>query len=231
MSGTLYGVGVGPGDPELLTLKAARILREAPVVAYPAPLEGESMARGIAARHIPEGKTEIAIRLPFAPERGDTERRYDRAADDLCAHLEAGRDVAVLCLGDPLFYGTFARILPRVADRFPVEVVPGVTAMGAAAAALRLPAVLGGETLTVVPATLGEDELSERIGSADCAVVVKLGRHLEKLRRVVDTLGLMDSAHYAAFAATGDERVCKLADVGDAAGEYFALVMIRKEKR
>lgn len=231
MTGTLYGVGVGPGDPELLTVKALRVLREADVVAYPAPLEGDSMARGIAAQHIPAGKTEIAIRLPFTPERGDTEARYEAAAQDLCGHLAAGRDVALLCLGDPLFYGTFAHILPRIADRFPVAVVPGVTALAAATAALGFPAALKDETLTVVPATLDEARLTDMIGAADCTVIVKIGRHLEKLRRVVEKLGLMEAAHYVEFAAMGRERVFKLAEVAEADSEYFALAVIRKKAR
>ena len=229
MTGTLYGVGVGPGDPELITLKAARVLREAAVIAYPAPLQGTGMARGVAATHIPAGKTEIAIRLPFTPERGDTEARYDAAAEDLCAHLAAGRDVALLCLGDPLFYGTFAHILPRVAGRFSVQIVPGVTAIAAGASALRLPAALRDETLTVIPATLDEAKLAKAIEAADCAAIIKIGRHLQKLRRVVENLGLMGAAHYVEFAAAGRERVAMLADVADEVGEYFALVVIRKD--
>lgn len=231
MTGTLYGVGVGPGDPELITLKALRVLHEADVVAYPAPLEGVSMARGVAAAHIPDGKIEIAIRLPFSPERGDTEARYDAAAEDLCGHLADGRDVALLCLGDPLFYGTFAHILPRIAGQFPVRVIPGVTAIAAATSALRMPAAIRDETLSIIPATLDEAKLEKAIAAADCAAIIKVGRHLGKLRRVVEKLGLMDAARFVEFAATGRERVTSLADTGDWDCQYFALVIIRKEDR
>jgi len=228
MTGTLYGVGVGPGDPELLTLKAVRVLREAPVVAYPAPLEGDSMARAIAAAHILKSKTEVAIRLPFTPGRADTEQRYDRAAEELSGHLAAGRDVALLCLGDPLLYGTFAHVMARLAGRFEISVVPGVTSLSAASAAAALPLAAGEESVAVVPATLDEESMAARISAADCVAVVKLGRHLAKLRRVLDRLGLAGRAQYVEFAATGAERVRPLAEVSEADSAYFAVVVLRK---
>jgi precorrin-2/cobalt-factor-2 C20-methyltransferase len=228
MTGTLYGVGVGPGDPELVTLKAVRVIRECPVLAYPAPIEGESMARAIAAPHIGEGKAEVAIRLPFTPERGDTEDRYDRAADTLSGHLAEGRDVALLCLGDPLLYGTFAHVMARIAGRFSVAVIPGVTSLSAAAAAAALPLAIREESLAVVPATLDEESISARIAAADSVAIVKVGRHLAKLRRVIDRLGLSAQARYVEFAATGAERVRRLADVAEADSAYFAVVLLRK---
>lgn len=228
MTGTLYGVGVGPGDPELVTLKAARILRDAPVVAYPAPLEGDSMARGIAASHIAAGKTEIAIRLPFTPERNDTEARYDAAADALSAHLAEGRDVALLCLGDPLLYGTFAQLMVRIAGKYPVSVVPGVSSLAAAAAAAAQALAVRNESLAIVPATLDEAALAARIEAADSAAVVKIGRHLAKVRRVIENLGLLARARHVAFAATGAERVRPLAEVADDESAYFAIVLVRK---
>ncbi len=134
MSGRLYGIGVGPGDPELMTLKAVRVLAEAPVVAYPAPDKGESSARKIAAAHIPAGRIEIAIRVPMRPGP-EPAAIYDDAAKEIAAHLEAGRDVAVLCEGDPLFYGSFIYLHDRLAHRFPTTVVPGVSSLTACAAA------------------------------------------------------------------------------------------------
>lgn len=228
MTGTLYGVGVGPGDPELLTLKALRVLRAAKVVAYPAPMTGDSKARAIAAAHIGNGKIEIAIRLPFTSERADTDARYDAAAKELGGHLAEGRDVAFLCLGDPLFYGTFAQILPRIAGKFPVAVIPGVTSLAAASAALVLPVAMKDEILSVIPATLDEQTIAARIETADCAAVVKIGRHLAKVRRVVETLGLADRARYVEFVTTGRERLRALSEVAEDEAGYFALVLIRK---
>ena len=230
MTGTLYGVGVGPGDPELLTLKAVRVLHDAPVIAYQAPLEGESLARAIASPHIPSGKTEIAIRLPFSPERGDTEERYDRAAEMLASHLEAGRDVVLLCLGDPLLYGSFVHVLPRIADRFDVSIVPGISSISAAAAAIRLPLAIQDETLSVIPATLDAEILTARIAAADVAAVVKIGRHLKKLQAVIAALGLSAEARYIEYAATGTERVRMLSEIAESNSAYFALVLIRKRE-
>ena len=230
MTGTLYGVGVGPGDPELLTLKAVRVLHDAPVIVYPAPLEGESLARAIASPHIPSGKTEIAIRLPFSPERGDTEERYDRAAEVLISHLEAGRDVALLCLGDPLLYGSFVHVLPRIGNHFRVSIVPGISSVSAAAAAIRLPLAIQDESLSIIPATLDSETLAARIAAADVAAVVKIGRHLKKLQAVIATLGLSAEARYIEYAATGDERVRLLSEVTEGDAAYFALVLVRKRE-
>ena len=228
MSGTLYGIGVGPGDPELMTLKAVRILRQAPVLAYPAPLNGDSLARSIASPHIQAGKTEIAIRLPFSPDRGDSESRYDDAAETLSAHLEGGRDVALLCLGDPLFYGTFAQVLARIAGRFPVSVVPGVTSLAAASAAVAMPVAMGDESLAVIPATLDENAIASRVEAADCAAIVKIGRNLGKVRGVLTRLGLAGEARYVEFASAETQRIRNLAEVAEDEAVYFAIVLVRK---
>ena len=134
MSGRFYGIGVGPGDPELMTLKAVRILAAVPVIAYPAPDPGESAARAIAAAFIPAGRAEIAIRVPMRPGRMPVEV-YDRAAEEIAVHLEAGRDVGVLCEGDPFFYGSFMYLHDRLAGQFACTIVPGVTSLTACAAA------------------------------------------------------------------------------------------------
>ena len=135
-SGTLYGIGVGPGDPELITLKALRILRACPVVAYPAPENGDSMARAIAATHLPGGQEEIVIRMPLDAGHGPLEAAYDKAARVVAGHLDKGRDVAALCEGDPFFYGSFMYLFGRLADGHRVEVVPGVSSLVAGPAAL-----------------------------------------------------------------------------------------------
>ena len=140
MSGTLYGVGVGPGDPELVTLKALRILREAQVLAWPAPEEGPSLAREIVADHLPGGQREIAIRMPLSPARFPADDVYDNAAAEISAALSEGDDVAVICEGDPFFYGSFMYLFGRLAADHPVEVIPGVSSLTACAAALGAPA-------------------------------------------------------------------------------------------
>ena len=139
MSGTLYGLGIGPGDPELITLKALRVLGASPVVAYPAPEHGESLARRIVASHLTGEQIEIAIRMPMVSSRFPAQEVYDRAVAEIGRHLEADRDVAVLCEGDPFFYGSFMYLFARMAERFPVEVVPGVSSLTACAAVLGAP--------------------------------------------------------------------------------------------
>src|SRR3546814_2327553 len=170
MTGTLYGIGVGPGDPELLTLKAVRILNSVPVIAWPAPLQGEGLARSIAAPHLPGGQMEIAIRMPIEAARFPAQEVYDRAAAEIGEHLAAGRDVAVLCEGDPFFYGSFMYLFGRMAGRFPVQVVPGVSSLTAAAAVSGSPLAARNDVLTVLPAPLPDARLE--IGRAQVCTPV-----------------------------------------------------------
>ncbi len=227
-SGTLYGVGVGPGDPELITLKARRILRTVPVIAWPAPLEGESMARKIAASHLPGGQTEIPIRMPMVAERFPAENVYDKATDEIGVHLTEGRDVAVLCEGDPFVYGSFMYLFARVAERFPVSVVPGVSSLTAGAAALGMPLAARNDVLVVLPAPLGEDELERRLADTDAAVIIKVGKHLGKVRRVLDRLGLSESARYIEHATMADQTIRRLAEMDGAVAPYFSLVLVHR---
>ena len=224
-AGTLYGLGMGPGDPELVTVKALRLLRAAAVVAYPAPGIGESFARNIATEWLDGRQEEIAIRFPMRPGSPPA-AVYDAATARLAAVLDRGDDVAFLCQGDPLFYGSFAGIMTRLAPHYPVTVVPGVSSLTACAAAAGLPLVQRDCALTVIPATLDEEELTRRLAEAEGAAVVKLGRHFGKLRRVADRLGLMDGAVYVAHASLPDQRILPLAEVDPAEVPYFAMALL-----
>ena len=226
--GTLFGVGVGPGDPELITLKALRILKSAPVVAWPAPLEGDSLARTIAAPHMRDGQIEIPIRMPIEQGRFPVDAVYDEAALQITGHLQEGRDVAVICEGDPFFYGSFMYLFGRMADSVSVEVVPGVTSLTAAASVLQRPLAARNDILTVVPAPLEEDELERRIAEGDAVAVIKVGRHFAKLRRVLDRLGLLDDAHYVEYATMDRQDTMPLADVPLDRAPYFSIVLIHK---
>ncbi len=225
--GTLYGLGVGPGDPELLTLKAHRILRAAPVLAYPAPVEGESMARAIAAPHLPGGQTEIAIRMPLDAARFPAEDVYAAAASDISDHLRAGRDVAALCEGDPFFYGSFMYLFARLADDHKVEIVPGVSSPMACAAALRAPLAAKNDVLSVLPAPLDEEVLRARLEACDAAAIVKVGRHIAKVRRVLGDLGLEARARYIERASLAAERILPLAEAEDPA-PYFSMILVHR---
>lgn len=228
MTGRLYGIGVGPGDPELMTLKAHRLISTCPVVAYPAPDDGESFARAIAAGSIPAGATEVPIVVPMRTERFPAQDVYDDAAGKIAGHLRDGRDVAVLCEGDPFFYGSFMYLFSRLAGDWPVEVVPGVSSLTACAAAYARPLAARNDVLSVVPAPLPEAELRQRIGAADAAAVIKIGRHFDKVRTVLRDLGLEASSGYVERATLGNQIVTPLEKCTDRAVPYFSMILVYK---
>jgi precorrin-2/cobalt-factor-2 C20-methyltransferase len=225
--GCLFGLGLGPGDPELVTLKALRLLRAAPVVAYPAPEHGDSFARQIVAEWLDRGQREIAIRFPMRPGPPPA-AIYQKAAAELAAVLDAGDDIAYLCQGDPLFYGSFAGLLALLAGRYTVAVVPGVSSLTACAAAASQPLVQRDETLSVIPASLPEDALAARLAGADAAAVIKLGRHFPKLRRILAELGLLDGALYVERASLPNQRIAALATIDPGSVPYFAMALVHR---
>ncbi len=227
MNGKLIGVGLGPGDPELMTLKAHRLVSGASVIAWPALEDGESFARSIAAAAIPAGVTEIPLRIPMTVERAPAQAAYDRGAADIAAHLRAGRDVVVLCEGDPFFYGSFMYLFARLAADFETEVVPGVTSVTACAASARRPLTARNEVLGVLPAPLETDELRQRIAASGAVAIMKVGRHLGRLRALLEDMGLAESATYVERASLPNERILPLAGAPDPA-PYFSMILITK---
>lgn len=227
MSGRLYGIGLGPGDPELVTLKAARLIAAAPVVAYPRLAGGQSFARSIAEDIIAPGARELAIDIPMTTERGPAQAAYDAGASAISGELEQGRDVAVLCEGDPFFYGSFMYLFSRLSGRFPVEIVPGVTSVTACAAAAGLPLAARNEVLTILPGTLETEELRARIAAASSVAIMKVGRHLAKIRAVLDALGLTDRATYIERATLPGQKVAPLAEAPDVA-PYFSMILVTR---
>src|SRR5437764_9011273 len=224
--GRLYGLGLGPGDPELVTLKALRLLRAVPVVAYPAPEHGDSFARSIVADWIEGHQREIAIRFPMRPGPSPVEI-YDRAAAELAAELDNGRDVALLCQGDPLFYGSFVNVFTRLARRYRIEIIPGVSSVTACAAAAAIPLVSRDDTLAVIPATLEEDQIAARLADSDSVAIVKLGRHVAKVRRVLERLGLLDVAVYVEHATLPTQHIAPFACIYPDMAPYFSMVLVR----
>ena len=225
--GTFYGVGLGPGDPELLTLKAARLIAGAKVVAYPAPVGGNSFARSIAAHLIPATAQEIVVQVPMTRERAPAQTAYDHGADAIREALRNGRDVITLCEGDPLFYGSFMYLLARLAPDFRCEIVPGVSSLSAAAAALRLPLAARNDALVVVAAPSANVEMAKRISMADTVAILKLGRHLPRIRSLIESLGLTQYAHYVGHATLPDQIAVPLKDAPETA-PYFSMVLIVK---
>ena len=226
-SGVLYGVGLGPGDPELMTLRAHRLISGAQVVAYPSLAGGASFARSIAAGAIPADAREIVMDVPMTVERAPAQAAYDTGAAAIAAELEAGRDVVCLCEGDPFFYGSFMYLFARLSGRFRVEVVPGVTSITTCAARAGMPLAARNERLTVLPGPLPEAELRARIEGAESVAIMKVGRHLAKIRGVIEALGFTDRAVYVERASLPDEVVCPLAEAPDKA-PYFSMILLTK---
>ncbi len=227
MSGTLYGVGVGPGDPELLTLKALRILQSVPVVAYPANPQGSAQARDIAAPWLRSEQQEIPIIMPCMLDRSAANEGYDAAAIEIADVLESGRDVAVLCEGDPLFYGSFSYLLLRLGERFPCVVIPGINSVNAAAAAVAQPLITGEQRLTVIPATAGDAALRHALLHSDSVAILKPGRHRPRLLELLRETGRAGQTFYVEQASRpGQQIVRNLAEIPATPGAYFALFLV-----
>ena len=227
MTGVLYGVGLGPGAPDLITLRAARLIEDAKVVAYPSLAGGDSFARAIAADLIAPDAHEIVMDVPMTVERAPAQAAYDTGAAQIAEALDAGRDVVCLCEGDPFFYGSFMYLYARLSDKYQVEIVPGVTSITACAARAGMPLAARNERLTVLPGPLPEDELRTRIEGAESVVIMKVGRHLAKIRAVIDDLGLTDTAMYVERATLPQEVVLPLAEAPEKA-PYFSMILLTK---
>ena len=234
MTGTLYSVGVGPGDPELLTLKAARVLAAAPAYAFFAKRGRPSHARGIAAAHLRPGAESLRFDYPFTTEVPLSDPRYAtgmaefyaEAAAAVAARLDTGISVALLCEGDPFFYGSAMYVFDHLAPRYPNEVVPGVTGMSGAWARAGMPMAHGDDVLTVLPGTLDGADLARRLRDTDAAVIMKVGHNLPKIRRALAGSGRAGHALYVERGTMADERIAPLADIPDGPAPYFSLVLV-----
>ncbi|WP_338051552.1 precorrin-2 C(20)-methyltransferase [Pseudonocardia acidicola] len=234
MTGTLYGVGLGPGDPELTTIKAARLIGAADVIAYHCARHGRSIARRIAEPHLRGDQIEEPLVYPVTTEttdhpggyQGAIDEFYAAAAQRLAAHLDAGRDVVLLAEGDPLFYGSYMHMHKRLAHRYRTEVVPGVTSISAASAALGTPLVERDEILTVLPGTLPREVLAERLAGTDSAAVMKLGRTFGNVRGAFADAGRLDEAFYVERATMDGQRTGTLADIDPDSVPYFAIALL-----
>ncbi|HKS43590.1 MAG TPA: precorrin-2 C(20)-methyltransferase [Amycolatopsis sp.] len=233
-TGKLWGVGLGPGDPELMTVKAARLIGEADVIAYHSARHGRSIARSVAEPYLRAGQIEERLVYPVTTETTDHPGGYEGAiaefyelsAKRLAEHLDAGRDVVLLCEGDPFFYGSYMYMHERLADRYEAEAVPGVTSVSAASAVLGRPLAQRDEVLTVLPGTLPVPELARRLADTDAAAVLKLGRTFGNVREALSEAGKLDDACYVERATWQTQRVVPFADVDPETVPYFSLALV-----
>lgn len=234
MPGILYGVGLGPGDPELVTVKAARLIAAADVVAYHSARHGRSVARSIAEPYLRGDQAEEQLVYPVTTETTDHPGGYEGAIEDfyaeaaarLTAHLEAGRDVVLLAEGDPLFYSSYMHMHKRISERYETVIVPGVTSVSGAAAALKTPLVEGNDVLTVLPGTMPQDELTSRLRETDAAAIMKISRSFANVQQALKDAGRLDGAHYVERASGAKQRVQAAGEVDAASVPYMSIVIV-----
>ncbi len=236
--GRLLGLGVGPGDPELITVKALRLLREAPVVGYFVAKGKRGNAFGIIEAHLQAEQTLLPLVYPVTTEALPAPLSYEQVISDfydeasvqVAEHLDAGRDVAVICEGDPFFYGSYMYLHDRLAQRYEAEVIPGVCSMLGGASVLGAPLVYRNQSLSVLSGVLPAEELKRRLADADAAVIMKLGRNFPKVREVLAELGLDGRALYVERATMANQKIVPLAEVDPLSSPYFSLIIVPGEK-
>ncbi len=234
MSARLIGVGTGPGDPELLTVKAVRAIEGADVIAYFAKQGRGGNGKAIVEHLLKPGTTLLPLYYPVTTELDKDDPLYqsritdfyNASADAVASHLEAGRTVAVLSEGDPLFYGSYMHLHVRLSQRYPTEVIPGISAMSGCWSLAGIPIVQGDDVLSVLPGTMGEQELTRRLADTEAAVIMKVGRNLPKIRRALKAAGRLEDALYVERGTMANAAMVKLAERGEGDAPYFSLVLV-----
>ncbi len=239
LGGTLYGIGVGPGDISYLTLRAAALVRDVDVVAFFAKRGLQGNARGIVDPLIASHRHELRLEYPVTNEippedpsyQTQIGRFYEQSGAALSALLRQGKSVGLLAEGDPLFYGSFMHMWRRLESDFPVEVVPGVTGMSGCWTRANAPITWGNDILSVLPGTLDEEQLTRRLVETDAAVIMKVGKNLAKVRRAVEAAGLLSRALYVVRGTMRGEQIMPLSECPDGNGPYFSMVLIPGQGR
>ncbi len=237
--GTIYGVGLGPGDPDLMSVRADRLVRGAKHVAFFRKAGRKGQARQIVEGMLSDNAIEIPMEYPVTTEIPFEDPRYNEALSAFYGDCEAklfdllssGEDVIVLCEGDPFFYGSFMHLFTRLKDRAPLEVVPAITGMSGAWTATGSPITWGDDVLTVLAGTLSEYDLTKRMAETDALVVMKIGRNIDKIRRALKTAGKYDDAWLVEYATMSKQSVNKLSDVEDGITPYFAIIIVHGQGR
>lgn len=234
MTGSLRIVGVGPGDPELITLKAMRLIGGADVVAHFRKPGRPGNAWCVARAHVGAQAEVLAFDYPYTTEIALSDPAYaagmgpfyDACAAQLAGRLDAGRESVLLCEGDPFFYGSAMYLQDRLRAAYDVEIVPGVTGMSGSWSRAGVPMVHGDDVLSVLPGTLEEDVLAARLRDCEAAVVMKLGRNLPKVRAALAAAGRLERAIYVERGTMAAERIVPLSAHAGEPAPYFALVLV-----
>ena len=237
--GTIFGLGLGPGEPDLMSVRADRLLRGARHVAYFRKAGKPGQARQIVAGMLAEDVIEFPMEYPVTTEIPLDDPAYNDALGpfyaDCARHLRAlsdqGCDVVVLCEGDPFFYGSFMHLYTRLRETNPVQVVPAITGMSGAWTATGQPITWGDDVLTVLMGTLPEAELARHMADTDALVVMKIGRNIDKVRRALETAGRMDRAWLVEYATMPGQKVMRLAEVEGRVTPYFSIVLVHGQGR
>ncbi len=239
MTGILHGVGLGPGDPELMSLRAHRLLGAARHVAYFRKAGRKGHALTIAEALLPRDAQHFAMEYPVTTEIPVKDPRYNALLaafyEDCAAHLrglvDAGEEVVVLCEGDPFFYGSFMHLYTRLSPVVPVQVTPGITGMSAAWTATDLPITWGDDVMTVLMGTLPEAQLTARMAEADALVIMKIGRNIDKVRSALRAAGKFDAAWLVEFASQQGQTVQRLSEAEGRVTPYFSIILVHGQGR
>jgi precorrin-2/cobalt-factor-2 C20-methyltransferase len=223
--GRLIGLGVGPGDPELMTVKGVKALESAQAIAFIAAAGRASRSREIAAPYLRSGTRELIAVMPMTQDQEATGRAYSQLVTGIVSELGQGHDVVFLCEGDPLLYGSFAHLLPRLGNRFECVVIPGITSITAAAAAAQIPLGLQDEPIALIPATVGPKRLAALLQQSDRVVVMKVGRHIERVKEALAAARMSEGAVLVENATLPGQRVRPLSMVTESQVPYFALIL------
>lgn len=237
--GTFHGVGLGPGNPDLLTVQAVKLVESAGLLTYFAKKGRRGNARTIVDKWVPKGKPELPLWYPMTTETHFGEEVYitalkdfyERSVEGIADVLDMGKDVVLVCEGDPMFYGSFMHLYVRLKDRYPTKITPGVTGMAGCWAAAGLAMTWGDDQLSVLAGTLDEDELVRRLEATDAAVIMKLGSNFAKVRKAIERAGMLARATYVERGTMAGEVVMPLADKDESPAPYFSLILIPGEGR
>ena len=222
----IWGLGVGPGDPELITLKTLKILQKVDVIAYPILPGEESIARSIVEPYLRKNIKEIVISIPMESERYPARKVFDSSAIEIGELANSGKLIAILCEGDPFFYGSFMYLFTRLASKFNVKVVPGVTSLTACAAQIGFPLASRNDIISIIPGPLDDSILQKKLLETNVAAIIKVGKHLKKIRYIIDKLGLIDNAYYIERATFEEEKISPLKEFDADNAPYFSMILV-----